>query len=115
MEHECENDWHGPVEGASCIVFLYMPNSSFTLRAIANGRFAILEAARSVDEHHFVNFMLKKVRDPESNVRLPMLARQVAKEVKLNMKAEQAKKVIWEKVASDVVDSMQKCRVRLQL
>ena len=64
--------------------YLYMPTSLYNLRAVANGRFAIIEAARSVDEHHFINFILKKVRGPESNVRLPMLAKQVAKEMDLD-------------------------------
>ena len=86
--------------------YLYMPNSSYTLRAIANGRFAILEAARSVDEHHFVNFILKTVRGPESNVRLPMLAKQVAKEMNLDSKDRQAKKVIWQQVANVVTDAL---------
>ena len=86
--------------------YLYMPTSSYTLRAVASDRFAIIEAARSVDGHHFVNFILKKVRSPESNVRLPMLAKQVAKEMDLDSEDRQAKKVIWQQVAVVVTDAL---------
>ena len=83
--------WTVPLSAYVC-----MPESSYTLRSIANGRFTILEAVRSFDEHRFVNFILKKVHGPDSIVRLPTLAKQVAKEMKLDTRDGRDKKVIWQ-------------------
>ncbi len=91
--------------------YLFKPNTSYTLRAIANGRFTILEAARNLDEHYFISCILKKVREQNSNVRLSALAKQVAKEKNIDLKDKQSKKVVWQQVAVEVTDTLAQMQV----
>ena len=86
--------------------YVYMPKSSDILRSIANGKFTILESARSVDEHRSIDCLMKKVRGQDSDMRLPILAKQIAKEMNVNLNGAQAKKVVLQQVAIMVNDAL---------
>ena len=99
-----------PME-AKVVDYVYKGADNFAMRLLANGKFIVFDAARSMNEHYLVSEMLKRVRDKSrANLNLDKIMENVAQRFGLKKDSGEQKRAVWNNVA----DELCKALLRLQ-